>query len=94
MKKIYTKPTMAMENFTLTERIAACDDAKAFNTADTCQVNADMDDLFDMWRFLLGEDKAFWPGYECEEVIVQGPSYGDGTKLCYHTSLGTQVFAS
>lgn len=96
MKKPYTKPEVAIENFTLTERIASCDNATiVFDTLQGCQSNVSFSDLVDGWRFLEDRPHAFWADYGCTDIVNdEEVDFGGGNKFCYHTSTGIQVFSS
>lgn len=94
MKKIYTKPMVAIENFTLTERIASCDAAQVvFDTGSGCGNNISTD--WEIWVQIANQREGwFSAGPVCKVIPDIGSSFGeDDLKLCYHTS-NNSVFGS
>ncbi len=81
MKKIYKKPCVIIEDFTLSEHIAGC----SLEYANGMKVS--VDDL----RFA----KYFTKEEGCQKPLTDGSEIiYNGTQLCYHTSASAQVVFS
>ena len=85
MKKTYIKPVFAVEQFALTQQIAACSALKVnFQTSGCVLDNVDVNDFnipgyFDL--VTMAADGYFW---ECFKEPSQAQ---DSDLLCYHTSV-------
>lgn len=81
MKKIYKKPCVIIEDFTLSEHIAGC----SLEYANGMKVS--VDDLRYAHYFTLKE--------KCQKPLSDGSNFVyNGTQLCYHTSASAQVVFS
>ena len=81
MKKIYKKPCVIIEDFTLSEHIAGC----SLEYANGMKVS--VDDLRYAHYFTLKE--------KCQKPLSDGTNFDyNGTQLCYHTSASAQVVFS
>lgn len=84
MKKNYRKPTVLIENFVLSEDIASCDTSYANNM-----------DVQNMLADVQGFTGYFNSSLSCSKMAVEGQyTTTDGQQLCYHTSVGPNVFSS
>lgn len=91
MKKVYRKPEIAIENFLLSERIAACDTTTVtYTTTAKCANNAD---IVDELNRLLG---IFSNSANCTDIPDSGVDldFGGGLKVCVHQSTSNSVFGS
>lgn len=91
MKKVYTKPEIAVENFFLSERIASCAGTTVtYVTTASCANNAD---IVDELHRLLG---IFADSSNCSEIPESGVDidFGGGLKVCLHQSTSNAVFGS
>lgn len=80
MKKVYEKPMFAMENFMVSQHIAACSPSYANN------IEFVQEDLKFAGYFTEGCGKALVPGIT---LIYKG------TQVCYHTSVdNATIFSS
>lgn len=81
MKKIYEKPLLAIENFMVSQHIAACTEAYANN------IEIVKKDLMFLGYF-SAEDN-------CGNTLLPGTIIQyDGVDLCYHTSVATATLFS
>lgn len=81
MKKIYKKPCVIIEDFTLSEHIAGC----SLESANGMEVS--VEDLKYANYFTLEE--------KCQKPLSDGSNFiYNGTQLCYHTSASEQVVFS
>lgn len=79
MKKVYKKPMLVIENFMLSEHIAACSPQFANN------IEFVVDDLKFAGYFTDG----------CSRVISDGSSFiYNGTQVCYHTYVDNAIVFS
>ncbi len=88
MKKRYTKPQIAVENFYLAEMISGCEELTVtFTTTANCSNNYDYDSSIDD-AMSMG---VFTAAQSCMIVATEGTQIGS---TCYHTSVGVNVFGS
>lgn len=86
MKKAYTKPEIVIENFLLSEHIAACSGKDDFQN----NVGISMDDLIGFGNALTAEQS-------CSLIVEEGLKYpiGNDKFYCYFTSAaGSTIFSS
>lgn len=82
----YIKPVIIMEDFLLTESVAAGCDANVFDTMGNCANNVEgYDELKFMGVFTSDE--------RCKYTSGQF-DLSNGKKICLHGSTGTNVFSS
>lgn len=83
MKNLYEKPTVMVENFTLSENIASCDPSFSNNMADSI-----INDVKEFTGYFTGD-------YNCANMVDPNIDYmtPSGQKLCYHTSSAV-IFSS
>lgn len=81
MKKIYKKPCVIIEDFTLSEHIAGC----SLESANGMEVSVED----------LKYANYFTPEERCQKPLSDGSNFiYNGTQLCYHTSASEQVVFS
>lgn len=82
MKKIYEKPMLVIENFMVSQHIAACSPSYANN------IQFVQDDLRFAGYFTTDE--------ACGKALVSGSTIiYNGTQVCYHTSVdNATIFSS
>lgn len=78
MKKEYAKPLLIVEDFTLSEHIAACDENYANHLTWVQGLN--------VWGYFTDNT-----GFTCSK---EPDEFCDSDEFCYHTSVGTSVFGS
>lgn len=85
MKKAYTKPEIVIENFLLSEHIAACSGKDEFLN----NVGTSMDDLIGFANALTSKET-------CDLIVQEGYEFAQGdTFYCYFTSAaGSTIFSS
>lgn len=86
MKKQYKKPGLVIENFTLSECVAAgCSGiGETFNVEENCTSNFSYDELLNTVRDMLGDDWSEADIYMGDWIV----------KVCKHSSQGVSVFTS
>ena len=86
MKKAYTKPEIVIENFLLSEHIAACSGKDEFLN----NVGTSMDDLIGFANVLTSKET-------CSVIVEEGYKFdlGNNKFYCYFTSAaGSTIFSS
>ena len=94
MKKVYEKPSVAVENFALSQQISACVYLKLGFSSSACVTeNRDRSDTqIPGYGHVLGMAKAgyFWDPSGCQ---IMGSFAADTDQVCYHT-LANLAFTS
>ena len=90
VKKTYSKPQIAIENYYLSEMISGCTFQAVFSTNSGCGNNLDpsIDALLDKWKQL----GVFNQAGNCTLPADDIPDSDLG--FCYHTSTSNNVFGS
>lgn len=86
MKKAYTKPEIVIENFLVSEHIAACSSEDEFFN----NVGSSMEDLIEFGKALTSSET-------CWIIVEEGYKYETGNNkfYCYFTSAaGSTIFSS
>lgn len=84
MRKVYEKPKVLIENFTLTESIAACDQVNVVSVLQCDKTDWKLEAAYEGY---VDIDKGL-PFIDANSCELKGDQieYGDGWKICYHTS--------
>lgn len=94
MKKVYEKPSVAIENFALSQQISACVYLKVgFNSSTCVTQNPDVSDTkIPGYGHMLGlaQSGYFWDPNGCQ---IMGSFATDTDQICYHT-LANLAFTS
>ena len=89
MKKTYKKPLLLIENFKLSENIAACDPSFGNNS------NITLEDIEEAYKVLgYFANGACTKGEPIENQPVKVYNGMNQIQLCYHGSTGLNVFSS
>lgn len=91
VKKTYSKPQIAIENYYLSEMISGCGFQAVFSTSKGCGNNLDpsIDANLDYWNMIGIFNQA---GANCDATPDDIPDSDLG--FCYHTSTSNSVFGS
>jgi len=84
MKKVYSKPEILFEDFTLSTNIATTCEHNPLSSETTCAID------YSGWNLFLVDMAA------CTDIQVGDPGDEDGQygKICYHVPTGENVFMS